>query len=154
MSDSDNYLIVGGKELSAGVLVTDGSLVLCCLPHGRSWGKGNCDLPKGHVEIGESDVEAAVRECFEETGIDVNPDDLVALGRYDYTARKRLSLFVHFVDELPSLDSLYCSTTFEEKGREVPEIVGYKAVPLTDTSWFFPRLGAVIEKALGKLESL
>ena len=30
---------------------------------------GKADLPKGHVEAGETFLEAAIRECYEETGL-------------------------------------------------------------------------------------
>jgi len=38
---------------------------------------GFWEFPGGKIEAGESDLEAAVRECFEETGVTV-----VAVGRY------------------------------------------------------------------------
>lgn len=52
------------KERSAGiVLVNDEKYLLL------RYTAGHWDLVKGHVEIGESDKEAAIRECEEETGI-------------------------------------------------------------------------------------
>ncbi len=60
------------QERSAGVIVfrddpDDRRYLL--LDYGRHW-----DFPKGHVEAGESDLEAALRELAEETGIvDVAP---------------------------------------------------------------------------------
>ena len=40
----------------------------------RVWGK--IDIPKGHLEDGERDIDAAVRECQEEAGIEVTPHDM------------------------------------------------------------------------------
>ncbi|MGC8651633.1 MAG: uracil-DNA glycosylase family protein [Candidatus Micrarchaeia archaeon] len=37
-------------------------------------GRGHLDLPKGHIEKGETSLQAAVREAFEETSIRVTPD--------------------------------------------------------------------------------
>lgn len=56
-------------ERSAGVLVYrvkpgGGEAEFLLLDYGRYW-----DYPKGHVEKGETDVEAATRELAEETGI-------------------------------------------------------------------------------------
>jgi len=53
------------SQASAGgiVLGPDGRVVIVC-QHGNSW-----SFPKGHVEDGESELAAAKREIFEETGI-------------------------------------------------------------------------------------
>jgi 8-oxo-dGTP pyrophosphatase MutT (NUDIX family) len=59
-------------ERSAGFLIfhrrADGAVLddlrFLLLNYGRHW-----DFPKGHVDKGESDLEAAVRELREETGI-------------------------------------------------------------------------------------
>lgn len=36
--------------------------------------EGFLDFPKGHIESGESEVESAIRETREETGLDIEPD--------------------------------------------------------------------------------
>lgn len=60
---------------SCGVLVMrrQPQLSFLLMKHAARW-----DLPKGHVDPGESDLECALRELFEETGIaadDVELDD-------------------------------------------------------------------------------
>lgn len=61
------------KERSAGFIVVrkdhDGWKVLGLRVYGK------IDVPKGHVESGESDFDGAVRECKEEAGITVSPSD-------------------------------------------------------------------------------
>ncbi len=61
---------------ACGVLVVIGDPVerFLLMRHKDRW-----DLPKGHVEPGESDVEAALREMVEETGI---PPDAIALDPF------------------------------------------------------------------------
>ena len=56
------------SERSAGFIVyrldDDGSRKYLLLDYGRHW-----DFPKGHLEKGEDDLAAAMRELTEETGI-------------------------------------------------------------------------------------
>jgi 8-oxo-dGTP pyrophosphatase MutT (NUDIX family) len=58
------------EERSAGVVLfradpdAPGGRVFLLLDYGRYW-----DYPKGHVEAGEDDLTAALRELHEETGI-------------------------------------------------------------------------------------
>ena len=58
------------------MLGPDGKIVLVC-QHGNSW-----SFPKGHVEEGESPLEAAKREIFEETGI-TDAEFVRELGSYE-----------------------------------------------------------------------
>ena len=57
------------KEVSAGVVVFKNDLVLI-IKHKN----GHIDFPKGHVEGDETLEEAAIREVFEETGINCRID--------------------------------------------------------------------------------
>ena len=47
---------------------------------------GNYGLPAGHLEPGESVTHAAIRECREEVGIELEPSDLLAIGVTHYTS--------------------------------------------------------------------
>lgn len=59
---------VDAQEKSCGAVVfrQDGGKALYLLLH---YNEGHWDLPKGHVEQGESEEETALREIREETGI-------------------------------------------------------------------------------------
>ena len=54
------------KEKSCGCIVIDNGKVLL-IQHL----KGHWDIPKGHMEAGETEQETALREVKEETGVDV-----------------------------------------------------------------------------------
>ncbi len=62
---------------AGGVVIGPRNAILVVNQRGQSW-----SLPKGHVEAGESDRDAAAREIYEESGV----SDLVYirdLGSYD-----------------------------------------------------------------------
>lgn len=52
------------KEKSCGIIVFNNDKVLVIKHNMGHWG-----MPKGHVEIDETEEETAMREVFEETGI-------------------------------------------------------------------------------------
>ena len=53
--------------------------------------KDRWDLPKGHVDSGESDVETALREMVEETGIPVDAIELDPFFRFEHQYQVRES---------------------------------------------------------------
>ena len=55
------------QEKSCGCIVLDKRTVLLIKHNSGHW-----DFPKGHVEGEESEVETAIREVKEETGLDVH----------------------------------------------------------------------------------
>ncbi len=71
------------EELSAMAVVLHGESILTTSE--LIYDKIVLSLPKGHKEEGESLVEAAIRECFEETNIIISENDLVReLAPYSY----------------------------------------------------------------------
>ena len=63
------------QEKSCGCVVFDGDKVLL-IKHNE----GHWDLPKGHIEEGETEIETAIREVKEETNVDVEVNE-----NYRYT---------------------------------------------------------------------
>lgn len=59
-------------EVSSGIIVfREQDNTRCFLLLDRK--EGFLDFPKGHVEQGETEEEAAIRETFEETGLTITP---------------------------------------------------------------------------------
>jgi 8-oxo-dGTP pyrophosphatase MutT (NUDIX family) len=74
---------------SCGVIVfrRDPALEFLLMKHSTRW-----DLPKGHVDAGESDRECALRELEEETGIsarDIELDDQFCFKNLYYVRDRR-----------------------------------------------------------------
>jgi putative (di)nucleoside polyphosphate hydrolase len=104
--------------VTCGVIVTDGQRMLICHPtHGRNW-----DIPKGRKDPGEEDIDTAVRELREETGILADPELMIYLGEHDYKRNKRLVLFRYDVENMPDPALLICTSTFEMHGKRFPEM--------------------------------
>lgn len=70
-------------ELSAMAVVICQDKVLATVEN--IYGKPVLSLPKGHVEEGETVLDAAMRECYEETDVQLNKQDFVKeLPSYSY----------------------------------------------------------------------
>ena len=89
-----------GREFSAGGVVVRGDQVVVIVPTRRAAdGSRVLALPKGHVDPGETPVEAAAREVREETGIVAEPVGELGEARYWYrrdgrTIGKSVSFFL------------------------------------------------------------
>jgi putative (di)nucleoside polyphosphate hydrolase len=112
--------------VSCGTLVVNpaGQLLLCHVTHTAKW-----DIPKGMQDPGESTLEAAMRELWEEAGIAFPAERFADLGLFDYRPDKRLHLYlVRGGDELDTLDHLACTSFFphQSSGVATPEVDGYR----------------------------
>jgi 8-oxo-dGTP pyrophosphatase MutT (NUDIX family) len=88
------------REFSAGGVVVRGDEVVTIVPTRRAAdGSKVLALPKGHVDPGETPIEAALREVREETGILAEPVCELGKSRYWYrrdgrTIGKAVSFFL------------------------------------------------------------
>lgn len=106
------------SEYSAGAVVfrKEDSNVLYLVLH---YGKGHWDFPKGHIEKGETEKDAAVRETKEETGIsDLNFIDGFK-GKIEYFFRQDKKL-VHkeVIYFLAQTEAEEVKLSFEHSGFE------------------------------------
>lgn len=126
-------------KISSGIIITDGFSVLGCVPFGKSKKtEMYLDIPKGGIEKDEEPIEAAIRECWEETGLRLKESDLVYKGLYDYKSYKKLHVFLCKMP-MPNISDLHCDAQIHLYGKDFPEMVGYKIVPITDVEKYFYR---------------
>ncbi|MBV9363951.1 MAG: NUDIX domain-containing protein [Solirubrobacterales bacterium] len=80
----------GVVELSAGGAVVHDSKVIVVVPVKRdARGRRVLVLPKGHLDAGETDELAAIREVMEETGVTAALIDKLGDVEYSYERRGR-----------------------------------------------------------------
>lgn len=109
---------------TSAVFLTNGLYVLGC--HNTGVNDERYDLPKGLMEEGETPIETAVRELFEETGIEIDKSCLTFIGIVPYNYKKNIALNLCVVSELPELNTLKCESMFTNYDDvELPEIDGY-----------------------------
>jgi putative (di)nucleoside polyphosphate hydrolase len=118
--------------VSFGVLLlNERNEILLCHSTGNAW----WDIPKGGADPGESPRESAVRETFEECGVQLDPAELVELGLMRYYAGKDLHLFVaHRTSEQLDPANCRCTSFFENPrrgGRRTPEVDDFRWVPFS-----------------------
>lgn len=136
------------KEISCGFIIlnkNDESQILACQAYGRSFKEYNCDIPKGHVENGETHLEAAIRELYEETGFRITDQKIHDCGIFQYIAKK--DLHVYLIVEDIDISTLKCNSMFENKfGKSVPEVIKYHWV--SDTNMFYRSLGPIVRECI------
>ena len=65
------------STIAGGVVINEYDEVIVVNQRGGSW-----SLPKGHIEINETELEAAIREIYEESGVK-NLELIKTLGSYE-----------------------------------------------------------------------
>lgn len=138
------------KELSCGFILIDeeSRKILACHPTGKKYIRGFWDIPKGHIEKGETYIDCAKRELFEETGFKIpNGSAIVDIGLNKYLENKDLYVYA-WIGKIDK-SKMKCTSYFNINGRQVPEINGFEMVD--DITYFYPKMRPIIKKALEKM---
>ncbi len=134
------------SELSAGGVVVRGQEMIAIVPTRRAAdGKSVLALPKGHVDAGETPLQAAIREVREEAGVTV--EHIADLGevRYWYArGGRRIAKAVEF------FLFAYLSGELEDHDEEVEEA---RWMPLQDAqrSLSYPGEREMVQRAIALL---
>ena len=129
--------------ISCGTIIRNDYIMLVV----RGTGNTTWNLPKGIIDDGESHWDAAERETFEETGIDLTLPRIMCLyekkhlGVLKYYSGKDLSLYdINFKkNDLPEIEEMGCISGFyHEKWKKwVDEIAEYKYIPIMEYTNYF-----------------
>ena len=137
------------KTTSAGIIILNSkNQILGCKPFGKF--DDRCDIPKGGIEVDELAYDAALRETFEETGLDLSGVELEEIGLREYQPKKDLYLF-KCVYEIEDLSILNCTSFFNLNGCSFPEVDGYEWIDLTSDNLerrFYRSLFPVLKEIL------
>lgn len=100
--DTDEYHLVCHFEKSCGAVVfrrKSGNIEYLLIKNkkGNNWG-----FPKGHIELGETETETAIREVYEETGLKITPVTGFRVVSEYHPKGKVTKQVVFFLAELPS----------------------------------------------------
>jgi 8-oxo-dGTP pyrophosphatase MutT (NUDIX family) len=115
----------GDIRSRAGIVITDGTYILAEQPTNMIQKGWKLDLPKGHLQRGESPLQGAIREVYEETNIKFEPWKLT---RPIQTVCDGDPLFLFYaeIDGLIPVNLLSCASTFvDEDGIRKPEVEAY-----------------------------
>ena len=138
-------------QTTCGILITNGFELLICHPtNGTFW-----DLPKGKKDQGEEDIDAAIRELWEETSLKVQAEQLELIGTFPYKSTKELCLFWYIVTEMPDINECKCISMFDMYGKTMPEMDGYEIALYSNAiERFNPDMRRVLKPILFPNENL
>ncbi len=117
-------------SLSCGILVLneENEILLAHATRTAHW-----DILKGRPNAGETPVQTAIREAFEESGLTFVASELVDLGEFSYRSDKNIHLFAIKVRKsMIDTDALHCVSMVDRGDDSFPEVDRYKWVNPSD----------------------
>jgi 8-oxo-dGTP pyrophosphatase MutT (NUDIX family) len=143
------------KTIAAGIfIVNSDKKVLICHPTNHPadfW-----SIPKGKVEAGEELIDAAIRETFEETNIDLKGFEVMAtMSPLTYSHKKKvLNPYILYQEANPDIDfnsfDLKCNSNVPVERGGFPEMDDYRWVSFEEAKRLLHSLQA---NAIDKVEA-
>jgi 8-oxo-dGTP pyrophosphatase MutT (NUDIX family) len=124
----------GDLNSRAGIIITNGVLMLASQPTNMKRNQWLLDISaKGHIQQGESPLQAAIRECHEETNIKFEPWKLTHPIQTTCDGQP-LFLFLAKIDEIIPANLLSCTSTF------IDDFDGLRKPEVEDYVWINPKI--------------
>jgi len=94
-------------------------------------------IPKGKIDAGETPLQAAIRETYEESNVKLYKDlhDFVYIGKYVYRHKKKdIMLYAHFETEHANWNKIeiMCNSNVPEERGGFPEMDDFKWVTVDE----------------------
>jgi 8-oxo-dGTP pyrophosphatase MutT (NUDIX family) len=134
------------------VIINTNNKILICHPTNDFSGYGIWDLPKGRIDDGETELECALREVYEETNLNLKEikGDTSFLSRTERNGRKYVLYVFRALEDLSKYE-IKCNSLVDGdyESWETPyyEIDEYKWVSVYDSlNYLCEREQTIIEK--------
>jgi 8-oxo-dGTP pyrophosphatase MutT (NUDIX family) len=114
-------------KTTCGIFIIDKlKRIICCHPTNSSWDMWS--IPKGILDEGETEKEAAIREVKEETSFIIRSNErLIELPYNQYLKDKKIKPFIYYHNEIISPRELECISYVSREGKDpFPEIDYFK----------------------------
>jgi 8-oxo-dGTP pyrophosphatase MutT (NUDIX family) len=121
------------KVTAAVVIINRDGAILGCHGTGKPRESG-FDFPKGLVEENETDIQGALRELREETGLVLSESDLLDCGVHKHNKEKDIHIFLYQTDYFPG--PWKCNSFFELNGHKIPEVDSYMVISKNQRGMF------------------
>ena len=139
--DSNNRVALLIIDPSCSVEDADVKFLIGCAPNKMKMKSNNCDLIKGHIEVGESPIDAVIREAKEECGIKFKISDIALLDIAPYADTGNDGVMALYYAKAPfSLTdenikaNCKCTSYYTQFGRQFPELCKYYAITISEAN--------------------
>jgi ADP-ribose pyrophosphatase YjhB (NUDIX family) len=109
------FIVYLNPPIAVGVVATDAEGRVVLIKRGEDPGRGLWGLPAGFMEIDESTEQTARRECFEETGLQVELNELWGVWSYFHSLKQTSGVLVLYRAQITDGEATAGSDSTEVK---------------------------------------